>query len=110
MAKVIFAPLAEEDIDEARRFTRKKWGPVKDAEYRELIRLAVRALEENPRAGRHRPDIFPYAWTYPIARPGKAARHLFLYRIALNGNVEVARFLYDGMDLPGHVPKDWKST
>ena len=107
MAKVILSPLAEEDIDEARRFTLKKFGEAKEREYRELILLALRRLENDPEAGKHRPDIFPYAWTLHISRPRKRARHLFLYRINDDGKVQVARLLYDGMDLPRHVPEDF---
>ncbi|MEE9386548.1 MAG: type II toxin-antitoxin system RelE/ParE family toxin [Nannocystaceae bacterium] len=107
MAKVILSPLAEEDIDQARRFTLERFGEAKDEEYKELIHLALRELEANPQAGKHRPDIFPYAWTLHIGRSGKRARHLFLYRIDLDDRVQIARLLYDGMDLPRHVPKDF---
>jgi plasmid stabilization system protein ParE len=107
MAKLVLAPLAERDIDEARQFTRERFGERKDEEYRDLLLLALRTLEENPRSGRSRPEIFPYAWTYHIGRPGRRARHLFLYRIGDDDTVHIARFLYDGMDLPNHVPEDF---
>jgi len=107
MPKVILSPMAEEDIDEARRFTRARFGERKDEEYRELILIALRALAENPHAGRARPEILPYTRTYHIARPGRRARHLFVYRVGDDGTVHVARFLYDGMDLPSHVPEEF---
>ena len=107
MPKLILSPLAEQDIDDARRFTREKFGLAKDREYRELILFALKALEQDSEAGKARPDIRPYARTLHISRSGKRARHLFLYRIDLDGQVQIARFLYDGMDLPRHLPKDF---
>lgn len=59
-----------------------------------------------PTKGKRRLEIHPDAWTYHIARPGRRARHLFLYRIW--EAVEVARFLYDAMDLPRQRPREWK--
>ena len=108
MAQVKLAPLAEQDIDEVCDYTRGKWGERKEDEYIELIGLAYGALEENPRAGRERPDILPSVWLYHVARPGRGARHFLLYRITAEGNVEIGRFLYDGMDIQRHVPGDWK--
>lgn len=108
MGAVKLAPRAERDIAEVCDNTLDKWGPRKEAEYIELIGLAYAALEENPRAGRERPDILPGIWVYHIARRGKAARHFFLYRIAPDDDVEIGRFLYDGMDIGRHVPTAWK--
>jgi plasmid stabilization system protein ParE len=71
----------------------------------ELIRLALEELAENAEAGKRRPEIYPDAWTYHIGKRGMKARHLFLYRI--RKTVEIARFLYDSMDLPDHVPDEW---
>ncbi len=42
-------------------------------------------------------------------RRGQRARHFFLYRVADDGVVEVARFLYDGMDLAQHLPPDYEA-
>jgi len=77
-------------------YTLERFGETKYLDYRDLIRLALRTLEV----------IHPDAWTYHIARPGRRARHLFLYRI--RDVVEVVRFLYDAMDLPRQRPRDWK--
>lgn len=87
-------------------YTLEEFGEAKYLEYRDLIGLALKALEATPTAGKHRPEIHPDAWTYHIARPGRKARHLFLYRI--RESVEVARFLYDAMDLPRQRPREWK--
>lgn len=105
-SSIILSPSARAQIREALAFTRERFGVIKAQEYSLLIRLALRELGKNAEAGKHRPDIHPDAWTYRIEKPGKRARHLFLYRI--RESVEVARFLYDAMDLPRQVPEEWQ--
>jgi plasmid stabilization system protein ParE len=86
-------------------YTLEQFGEAKYLEYRELIGLALAALEVAPTQGKRRPEIHADAWTYHISRPGRRARHLFLYRI--RDAVEVASFLYDAMDLPRQRPREW---
>ena len=68
-----------QDIRDVLAFTLEKFGLAKAQEYASLIRLALNELVKNPRVGRPRRDIHPDAWVYPIARPGRNARHHFLY-------------------------------
>jgi plasmid stabilization system protein ParE len=102
---VVILPFAEAQMADALAYTLERYGEAKFTEYLDLIDLAVRALAEDPKAGRHRPQVHPDAWIYPIQQRGRKARHLFLYRI--RSEVEIARFLYDGMDLERHLPDDW---
>lgn len=106
MPAVVILPRAEAQIIDVLDYTLEEFGKAKYLEYRDLIGLALRMLEATPTAGKRRQEIHPDAWTYHIARPGRKARHLFLYRI--REFVEVARFLYDAMDLPRQRPKEWK--
>ena len=105
MPSVIILPFAEAQMAEALVYTFERYGEAKFVEYLDLIELAVQTLTDDPRAGRHRPVVHPDAWIYPIQQRGRKARHLFLYRIRTE--VEIARFLYDGMDLERHWPDDW---
>ena len=105
MPLVLLHPRAEAQIADVLSYTLEHFGEAKYLEYRELIDLAIQTLEATPTAGRHRPEIHPEAWTYHIARPARRARHLLLYRIRVD--VEVARFLYDAMDLARQRPKEW---
>src|SRR5215208_4252950 len=89
---------AEADIDEALLNTLAKWGERKFEQYVGLIEEALETLAENPRAGRMRPEIDPTAWTYRIAKPGRRARHTFVYEI-VDDTAQVYGLLYDGMDL-----------
>ena len=106
MPSIVILPRAEAQIIDVLAYTLREFGEAKYLEYRDLIGLALKTLEADPSAGKHRLDIHPDAWTYHIARPGRKARHLLLYRI--RATVEVARFLYDVMDLPRQRPKEWK--
>ena len=86
-------------------FTFDRFGERKYLEYRTLIRIALEALAADPTIGKQRSDIHPDAWAYHIARRGMRARHLFVYRI--RDDVEIARFLYDAMDLVRRRPEEW---
>lgn len=106
MPAVVILPRADAQIIDVLDFTLEEFGETKYLEYRDLIGLALKTLEATPTAGKRRPEIHPDAWTYHIARPGRKARHLFLYRA--RDVVEIARFLYDAMDLPRQRPREWK--
>jgi plasmid stabilization system protein ParE len=105
---VVIYRRAEVQIIDVLDHTLEEFGEAKYLEYRELISLALETLAATPAAGKRRPDIHPDAWTYHITRPGRKARHLFLYRIRESVEVEVARFLYDAMNSPRQRPKDWR--
>ena len=70
-------------------------------EYRNLIEDALEEIATDPFGARikSRPEIDEDARTLHIGRIGKAARHLFLFRVPEEGVVEIDRLLYDGMDL-----------
>jgi plasmid stabilization system protein ParE len=102
---VVLLARAEVQIIDVLAYTFEHFGDRKYLEYRALIRAAIEVLEGDPRTGKRRPDIHPDAWTCHIARPGKKARHLFVYRI--REDVEIARFLYDAMDLRQQRPEEW---
>lgn len=105
--RVVLLPGVRQAMATTLRYTGVRYGAAKQAEYRELIRLALVDLTRDSRAGRPRPEIHEDAWTFHIARPGMNARHLLLYRV--RDTVEVARFLHDAMDLPRQWPEDWKA-
>jgi plasmid stabilization system protein ParE len=105
---VIIAPRAIEQIAEVLYKTRVEYGEKKERKYSELVEAALHVLSENPRIGKPCTEVHPDAWTYHIGNWGKKARHLFLYRI--REAVEVARFLYDAMDLPRHWLEEWHAT
>jgi toxin ParE1/3/4 len=97
---VRFLPAVEEDVEHVLLYTAKTFGMRKYVEYAALIEEALEALADNPEAGRKRPDIHPEAWTLHIAKPGRRARHLLLYRVAQDGTAVIHGLFYDAMDLP----------
>jgi toxin ParE1/3/4 len=99
---------AREDIERALHYTLSEFGPRKHDEYVELIARALRELAADPKHHRStpRPDLHPDARTLHIGRRGKKARHLFVYRVNVSGDVEIARFLHDAMDVPRHLDDD----
>ncbi len=105
MPSIVILPEAEAQMEETLSYTLERFGEAKYLEYLELIRAAIRALEEDAQAGKKRDDIHPDAWAFHIARTGQRARHMLLYRV--RAQVEVGRFLYDGMDLPQQWPGGW---
>jgi toxin ParE1/3/4 len=105
--KLRLSKRAIQDIEDVLAYTLAQFGERKLNEYKELIREALAEIASDPdglRATR-RPEIHPDARTLHIARPGRRARHFFLYRIADSEFVDVGRLLYDSMDLRKHAPR-----
>ena len=96
----VLVPAAEADIEEALFNTLSKWGNAKYVQYAMLIEEALEVLAENPRQGQPKPAIHPEAWIYLIRKPGRRARHLFLYEIASDGTPQIYGLIYDARDLP----------
>lgn len=104
-------PAALLDIEIVLRFTRQRFGARKCAEYRDLIRSALDAIAANPNhpRARARPEIHDQARTLHISQPGRRTRHFLLFRIGADNVVEVARLLYDGMDITLHLPEGYRA-
>lgn len=100
MARVRTLLAADADIEHALLYTLRTYGVRKYDDYGALIQEALERLAADPEAGRNRQDIDPGAWTLHIAKPGRAARHLLMYRIVSDDLVEVLALAYDAMDLP----------
>ena len=98
-----------QDIEAALQNTFNRFGLSKHDEYHALIKLALKDIAKDPEASpaKRRDELHPDAWVFHIGRAGKKARHLFVYRIADDGIVEVGRLLYDGMDIAQHLPPEY---
>jgi toxin ParE1/3/4 len=98
---------ARKDIENALAWSLDQFGERQHDAYQELIREALVEIADDPTAppARERPEIRKGIWTFHIARRGRHARHLFVYRLKRNGEVDIVRFLHDAMDLPQHLPK-----
>ncbi len=100
MAHVTRSAAAEQDIQEVLVHTTDQWGPMQADKYAVLIEEALEAIVNNPHLGRPRFGVRPGILAHHIGQAGRNASHFLYYRIDLNGDVEVVRFLHDRMD-PG---------
>ena len=100
---------ARRDIQHALRHTLERFGAAQHDDYQALIRLALVEIATNPTSirAKRRPELHPDAFAWHIARPGRRARHLFIYRIGPDDVVEIARFLHDAMDIKRHLPDEF---
>jgi plasmid stabilization system protein ParE len=83
------------------------FGELKALEYQGLVAGAFEDIESDPERGRRQVALRPEGLrTLDIAKPGRDARHLFVYRIVDAGSVvELIGFLHDAMDFQRHIPK-----
>jgi toxin ParE1/3/4 len=74
---------AVQDIEHVLGYTLEQFGARKHQQYKALIRLALADIAKNPFGppAKHRPEIHADARMFHIARRGKRARHLFLFRV-----------------------------
>ncbi|MCB9865426.1 MAG: type II toxin-antitoxin system RelE/ParE family toxin [Phycisphaerales bacterium] len=104
-------PAAQQDIQDALQHTWRQFGARKYGDYVLLIREALDLIATDPDGVRcrRRPEIHAQARTLHLRRPGRAARHFLLFRLTDDGTVEVARMLYDGMELSRHLPDAYRA-
>jgi len=100
MVRVHRSPRAKADITEVLAYTRDNWGAEQAGKYADLIDQAADAIGENPHIGRPRFGIRAGILAHHISQRGRTASHFLYYRIDLNGDVEIVRFLHERMD-PG---------
>jgi plasmid stabilization system protein ParE len=93
MADIIRSPRAKKDIREVLAITKDKFGKLQARKYSELIEAALEAIAEKPERGKVRIETRPGIVSYHIKQPGRDARHIFFYRIAADGTVEIVRLL-----------------
>lgn len=100
---------AAADFEGILRWTNAQFGARQARAYAETLSSALQALTGGPTTVgvRKRDDIAPGILTLHVARDGRKARHVIVFRIATSANqrwVEVLRLLHDAMDLERHVP------
>jgi toxin ParE1/3/4 len=100
MASVTRSDAAENDIKEVLAYTNEHWDVVQALEYADLIEEAIVAIAADPFVGRPRFGVRPGILAHHIGQRGRNASHFLYYRIDLNGDVEIVRFLHERMD-PG---------
>lgn len=121
MPRYVLAPVAERDIEQILAWSHEQFGEQARLRYEALLVRAIQDVVEDPdRAGSHeRPEIAAVARTYHLRHSrdrvtrasGRVSRprHFLLYRVQSDGQVEIGRVLHESMDLPRHLPDDYRS-
>jgi toxin ParE1/3/4 len=122
MRPFIIAPAAERDIQTVLAWTHEHFGERARRRYEALLLQAISDVAENsdlPGSSR-RDEIAADARTYHLAhskdrvarRTGrvKRPRHFLLFRVRDDGRVEIGRVLHDSMDLPSHLPSEYRAS
>ena len=96
--------VAQEDFRSILEWTERNFGLGQLAVYQLAIHSAVSDLRDGPEALRSvsREDISAGIRTLRVARRGRRASHVLVYRVIDDGLIEVMRILHDAMDLPGN--------
>ncbi len=120
MSHYVISPAAERDIETILAWTHERFGQQGRLRYESLLVRAIQDLVENPRRAGSlaRPEIMPAARTYHLCHSRNRVkpagdrvhrpRHLLLYRIREDGQVEIGRVLHDRMDLLRHLPDEYR--
>jgi toxin ParE1/3/4 len=118
VANYRLSPQAEQDIEAILEWTHAECGEKIRRRYETLLTRAIMDVAEDAkRAGsRARPEIGVAARSYHLRHSGDRVRksigkidrprHILVFRIRDDHQVDIARVLHDGMDLDRHVPED----
>ncbi len=103
MVQVTRSVATEQDIRDVLVYTIDRWGASQADRYALLIEEAIEAIAANPSIGRPRFGVRGGIYAHHIGQSGRNASHFLYYRIALNGEVEIVRFLHERMDPGRHL-------
>lgn len=122
MSRFRLSPAAERDIEAILAWTQRHFGEQVRLRYEELILQAMLDVADDPRraGSSERPDLSKGAFTYHLRHSRdhvnksvgriRRPRHFVLYRIAVDGRLEIGRVLHDSMDLARNLPVDYQSA
>ena len=118
MTPIRLASEAEKDIEAILIWTHEQFGEQVRIRYEELLVQAVLDVADDPHrfGSLERPELATGAFTYHLrhsrnhVNPSKGRirkpRHFLLYRVTLEGYLEIGRVLHDSMDVARHLPSD----
>jgi toxin ParE1/3/4 len=108
--QVTLSPLAQSDIEDVLYWTRKHFGEIQRRRYSALIQFALRKLRASSSDVYLRPraTINPDARIFHLSCIGQRVSHFFVLRILADDNLEIGRLLHDSMDLPSHLPEEYR--
>jgi toxin ParE1/3/4 len=101
---------AEKDFAEVVDWTVARFGAQQAEIYAGIVAAAIKELHAGPDVAGAKPrdEIGRGIFSLHVARRGKKARHVVIYRAAPDQarSIDVVRILHDAMDLPRHLPAE----
>jgi toxin ParE1/3/4 len=97
--------VAKKDFARILKYTNDSFGERQAAVYKTALLKTIARLAAGPDApGSHaREDLGPQMRTLHVARDGRRAPHLLVYRVSSGEVIEILRILHERMDLPRRV-------
>jgi toxin ParE1/3/4 len=112
------APGAQRDVIGILAWSEERFGASARARYEQLIETAIRDVAIDPErpGSRARPELGPGIGAYHLSfsrqrarGPGgiiRTPRHLLIYRLLSDTELEIVRVLHDAMELGQHLPDE----
>ena len=103
--RVRLGAVAKKDFARILKYTKDSFGERQAAVYKTALLETIAKLAAGPDApGSHaREDLGSQMRTLHVARDGRRAPHLLVYRASSGDVIEILRILHERMDLPRHV-------
>jgi toxin ParE1/3/4 len=103
--RIRLGAVAKKDFARILRYTKDCFGELQAAVYKAVLLKTIDKLAAGPDApGSHaREDLGHGLRTLHVARDGRRAPHLLVYRASSGKAIEILRILHEQMDLPRHV-------
>lgn len=92
MTKYRLTPSAKSDLIEIWNYSVDTWGEKKAEKYLQDIEDKVNQLAGNPRLGKHRPEIVPGYYSFPVRK------HIIYYLIS-DSHIYIIGILHGRMDI-----------
>ena len=122
MPHFTLSPAAEDDISSILAWTHQRFGERARLRYEALLVQAMVDVADDPErpGSAAREEIVSSARTYHLFHSRnrvdgptdrvRRPRHFLVYRVTEKGKIEIGRLLHDSMDLPAHLPSEYKPS
>ena len=104
--QVRLSAAARRDFTEIIRWTSRRFGADQARRYGDAINKVLGELSAGPElaGSRSREEFGPHVRVVVVARQGRRARHLLVYRVTSGSRLDVTRILHDAMEMARHIP------
>src|ERR1700730_11172352 len=105
--RVRLSAAAEQDFAAIIAWTADQFGPNQARRYPDMILAASGLLDQGPfvPGSKARNELMRDLRSLDIARRGRPARHILLFREGKGTGIEVVRILHDSMEMRDNLPR-----